>query len=255
MAPAAGAGGDGITAVEVARALNAAQDGGAAAERAAAALWRTASADPDGAFAALAAGADQLVAAAAQTKSPYLERAMRYFSSFAARAPANSEAAAALLEELLARLAGHLSALQRGVRFRAAQLIANILGGLPATLLLEDSVAATLRDALVERLMDKAPAVRAEACHALGHLATDDDEVPCLQGGAPAIATSDLPVFILGQLAHTQLYIHTRSSVTDNCTHLCLHCSLGDMSLTACLRSWQGTRTKTCVLLPSQLCH
>lgn len=186
MAPAArsggsGGGGGGV-AVEVARALNSAQDGGAAAERAATALWRAVSSDPDAAFAALAAGTDHLVAAAALAKSPHLERAVRFFGSFAARAPADSEAAAALLEELLARLSGHLGALQRGVRLRSAQLISNLLGGLPAALLLEDSVADDLRTALTERLLDKAPAVRAEACRALGHLAADGEQARCRAG-------------------------------------------------------------------------
>jgi hypothetical protein len=108
-------------------------------------------------------------------KSTYVERCMRFFGAFTAKTPADNEAAAAVVEELLTHLAGHLSALDKAVRYRSAQLLLQLLAGVPASLLLEDSVAQLLRDSLQERLHDKQPAVRAEACRAVSHLVSDDE--------------------------------------------------------------------------------
>jgi condensin complex subunit 3 len=104
-----------------------------------------------------------------------VERCVRFFGAFAAKTPADNEAAAAVVEELLSHLAGHLSALDKAVRYRSAQLLQQLLSGVPASLLLEDSVAELLRDSLQERLHDKQPAVRAEACRALSHLVSEDE--------------------------------------------------------------------------------
>lgn len=114
-------------------------------------------------------------ALATTQKSPYVERCMRFFGAFAAKTPANDEAAAALVEELLSYLAGLLSALDKAVRYRNAQLLQQLLAGMPASLLLEDSVAELLRESLQERLQDKQPAVRAEACRAVSHLLLKDE--------------------------------------------------------------------------------
>jgi hypothetical protein len=100
---------------------------------------------------------------------------MRFFGAFAAKTPADNEAAAAVVEELLSHLAGHLSALDKAVRYRSAQLLQQLLAGVPASLLLEDSVAQLLRDSLQERLHDKQSAVRAEACKAASHLVSEDE--------------------------------------------------------------------------------
>eukprot|EP00882_Tetradesmus_deserticola_P023886 GHRQ01026053.1.p1 GENE.GHRQ01026053.1~~GHRQ01026053.1.p1 ORF type:complete len:149 (+),score=53.12 GHRQ01026053.1:646-1092(+) len=104
-----------------------------------------------------------------------MERCVRFFGAFAAKTPANDEAAAAVVEELLTHLAGHLSALDKTVRYRSAQLLQQLLAGVPASLLLEDSVAELLRESLQDRLQDKQPVVRAEACRALGHLVSGDE--------------------------------------------------------------------------------
>lgn len=108
-------------------------------------------------------------------KSTYVERCVRFFGAFAAKMPADNEAAAAVVEELLSHLSRHLSALEKAVRYRSAQLLQQLLSGVPASLLLEDWVAELLRDSLQERLHDKQPAVRAEACRALSHLVSEDE--------------------------------------------------------------------------------
>ncbi|KAF6263324.1 nuclear condensing complex subunit [Scenedesmus sp. NREL 46B-D3] len=143
-------------AASVSQLLNSAQDSAAAAERCASSLWKLAVADPDGTYEELRRCVDHLVTLG--QNSPYVERCMRFFGAFAAKTPANDEAAAALVEELLSYLAGLLSALDKAVRYRSAQLLQQLLAGMPASLLLEDSVAELLRENLQERLQDKQPA-------------------------------------------------------------------------------------------------
>eukprot|EP00775_Hariotina_reticulata_P011494 gene11494-11637_t len=109
-------------------------------------------------------------------KSPKVERSIGFFGVLASKAPADSEAAAALVEELLQRLACHLSAADKMVRYRAAQLLQLMLASLPDSLLLEESVVDALRSSLTERLQDKLPAVRAEAVRAVCHLLEADEE-------------------------------------------------------------------------------
>lgn len=100
---------------------------------------------------------------------------MQFFGAFAAKTPPDNEAAAAVVEELLQHLAGHLSVLDKTVRYRSAQLLHQLLSKVPDSLLLEDSVVEELRSSLMERLHDKLPAVRAEACKAISHLVTEDE--------------------------------------------------------------------------------
>uniref|UniRef100_A0A383VSX8 Nuclear condensin complex subunit 3 C-terminal domain-containing protein n=1 Tax=Tetradesmus obliquus TaxID=3088 RepID=A0A383VSX8_TETOB len=162
------------SAVTVGQLLNSAQDSAAAADRCAGSLWKLAVADPDGTYEELRRCVDHLVTLG--QKSTYVERCVRFFGAFAAKTPADNEAAAAVVEELLSHLSRHLSALDKAVRYRSAQLLQQLLSGVPASLLLEDLVAELLRDSLQERLHDKLPAVRAEACRALSHLVSEDED-------------------------------------------------------------------------------
>ncbi|WIA22943.1 hypothetical protein OEZ85_001312 [Tetradesmus obliquus] len=162
------------SAITVGQLLNSAQDSAAAADRCAGSLWKLAVADPDGTYEELRRCVDHLVTLG--QKSTYVERCVRFFGAFAAKMPADNEAAAAVVEELLSHLSRHLSALEKAVRYRSAQLLQQLLSGVPASLLLENSVAELLRDSLQERLHDKQPAVRAEACRALSHLVSEDED-------------------------------------------------------------------------------
>jgi hypothetical protein len=79
----------------------------------------------------------------------------------------------AVLEELLSHVRARLAAADKGVRLRAAQLLQQLLGGLPSELLLDAAVLSELAAALAERLQDKHIAVRAEATRAVCQLITD----------------------------------------------------------------------------------
>jgi hypothetical protein len=98
-----------------------------------------------------------------------VDRCVRFFGLFAAKAP-DTEVGLAVLEELLKHAAGHLGAADKGARLRACQLLQQLLAGLPAGLLLDEAVLAELAGALQQRLQDKLPAVRAEAATALCRL-------------------------------------------------------------------------------------
>lgn len=99
---------------------------------------------------------------------------MRFLAAIAAAAPAN-ETGDAFMEALLHKLASHLGAADRGVRFRAAQALAGALQALPAGACIEEGLAQQLLESLALRLRDKAGDVRQCAARALGRLPEADE--------------------------------------------------------------------------------
>jgi condensin complex subunit 3 len=89
-----------------------------------------------------------------------------------------------VVEGLLTHLAGRTAAADKAVRFHACQLLQQLLLQLPEAVLEDDAVLETLSEALLERLQDKQPGVRAEAVKALCHLSRHQ-EVGCL--GVPVL--------------------------------------------------------------------
>jgi hypothetical protein len=126
---------------------------------------------------------------------------MGFFGLLGSKAPADSEVAAAIIEELLQRLASHLCAADKVVRYRAGQLMQLMLARLPDSLLLEESVVDGLRNSLTERLQDKLPAVRTEAVRAICHLQKADEEV----GATPKPVGQGAPVDL-------QIHQHTHAA-------------------------------------------
>lgn len=108
---------------------------------------------------------------------------------FASKAPPENEVAAAFLEELLQQLASHLSAVDKTIRYRSCQLLQHLLSGLPDHVFLDESVAATLRQQLAERLQDRLVAVRTEAVRCICHL-IDDSQVRTCSNGHNTILTA-----------------------------------------------------------------
>jgi len=115
-----------------------------------------------------------LVVDATPQKSPHVDRCIKLFGLFASKAPPDSEVASAVLEELLQHSAGHLSAADKTVRYHACQLLQQLLSRLPEGLLVDEAVLDTLTEAMLERLQDKLPGIRAEAVRALCQLMNDE---------------------------------------------------------------------------------
>ncbi len=80
-----------------------------------------------------------------------------------------------VLEALLLWLADVSHANNRGVRFRACQLIGSIMSGMPEDAEISDEVFDVLRDALLERFQDKYPVVRAAAVRGAARLPVPDE--------------------------------------------------------------------------------
>jgi hypothetical protein len=104
-------------------------------------------------------------------KSPHVQSCITFFSSFGSKAPQASEAATAVAEGLLTHLARHSAVADKSVRFHACQLLHQLLSQLPASVLSDDAVLDSLTEALLERLQDKQPGIRAEAVRGLCDLA------------------------------------------------------------------------------------
>ncbi len=111
-------------------------------------------------------------------KDAPVERCCRFLGALAAHLPAEDEACCIALEDLLEQLAGKLCALDKVVRFRAAQLLGNALQGLPASAQLSEGTLEELGEALTARLADKVTVVRAQAARALGRLCNADEVRP-----------------------------------------------------------------------------
>lgn len=96
------------------------------------------------------------------------DRLLRFFAAFAAEVASQEQLD--FLEPLIAKLAELSRAKEHAFRWRACQLLQALMGGLPADAALTDDVADALQEAMLERLDDGKPAVRAAAVRALARL-------------------------------------------------------------------------------------
>jgi len=108
-------------------------------------------------------------------KCPPVDRCVRYLGAIAALSPP-TDAATAFIEALMTKLASHLEAADRAVRFRAAQALACVLQALPPGACVDEELAQLLAEGLQDRLRDKAADVRLCAARALGRLPAADAE-------------------------------------------------------------------------------
>ncbi len=99
---------------------------------------------------------------------------MRYLGAIASLAPATA-AGEAFTERLMTKLASHLEAAERPVRFRAAQALAATLQALPPGACVDEDLAQLLAEGLRDRLRDKGADVRLCAARALGRLPAADE--------------------------------------------------------------------------------
>lgn len=105
---------------------------------------------------------------------------MRFLGAVANHLP-EDEALQLVLEALLEYLSSHVQAMDKLVRFRSCQAIYHVLTGLPPTAGISEDLADSLCSALIERLQDKVPQVRAQAAKALGRLALADEVCSAVQ--------------------------------------------------------------------------
>ena len=98
----------------------------------------------------------------------YQDRLLRFFTAFASEVA--SQGQLDYLEPLIAQLAELSYAKDPTARWRACQLLQAIIGGLPGDADLADEVADALQEAMLDRLEDGKPGVRAAAVKALARL-------------------------------------------------------------------------------------
>ncbi|PSC71431.1 condensin complex subunit 3 [Micractinium conductrix] len=151
----------------VAQLLNEVQRGAASAHlRYAKMLWEVATADAEGTL-------DQLLTAAkwfATVAEPtvYQTRLVNFFGTFANEC--SSDDRAAFIEALLLPLVELTYAKDATARWRFCQLLHALVGSLPPDVELSDEVATPFEAAMLERLEDSKPNVRATAVRALSRL-------------------------------------------------------------------------------------
>ena len=75
------------------------------------------------------------------------------------------------------------TAKDKGIRFRACQIIAGVLNGLGADAEVSDELYERMTDVMLERIRDKMPPVRAQAARALSRLQDGGD---CLLYTSPS---------------------------------------------------------------------
>ncbi|RWW53672.1 hypothetical protein BHE74_00039816 [Ensete ventricosum] len=105
------------------------------------------------------------------------ERAVRFVSAFAARRDEKDAAVCdAFLEEFLRFLLVAAAAAHRPARFRACQIISEIIMRLPDDAEVSDELWDEVIDSMKQRVGDKVPAVRAFAVRALSRFVNDGDD-------------------------------------------------------------------------------
>ncbi|CAG9463449.1 unnamed protein product [Pedinophyceae sp. YPF-701] len=110
-------------------------------------------------------------------KEPNVERVVRFVAEFAAAAGEGDEEASAFLGNLLERLVDYSDCSNKAVRYRSCQIIAETLQSLSEDADVSEDTVEAVEQAMVVRLRDKIPQVRAMAVRALHRLldAGDDD--------------------------------------------------------------------------------
>ncbi|XP_064939110.1 uncharacterized protein LOC135583761 isoform X3 [Musa acuminata AAA Group] len=105
------------------------------------------------------------------------ERAVRFVSAFAARRDEKDAVVCdAFLEEFLRFLLVAAAAAHRPARFRACQIISEIIMRLPDDAEVSDELWDEVLDSMKQRVRDKVPAVRAFAVRALSRFVNDGDD-------------------------------------------------------------------------------
>ncbi|WOL13772.1 condensin complex subunit 3 isoform X1 [Canna indica] len=105
------------------------------------------------------------------------ERAVRFISAFAARRDEKDAAASdAFLEEFLRFLLVAAAAAHRAARFRACQIISEIIMRLPDDAEVSDELWDEVIESMKERVGDKVPAIRGFAIRALSRFANDGED-------------------------------------------------------------------------------
>ena len=160
----------------VARALNEAQRGGAAAHRRWSRLLgdRLRAGEPaEALLAELRPCLERLLLS--PKREPPAERAVRFVVTFLCTPDGLDGAKAELAEGVLAWLASRSMALDRGVRFRCCQLVAGVLNAFSGEIELDDGLLDAVAQAMALRLNDREPQVRALATRALARLQDPGD--------------------------------------------------------------------------------
>ena len=106
-------------------------------------------------------------------KSVYQDRLLKFFATVAAEA--SSEERVVCVEALLEALAELTCAKDTTPRWRACQLVHALLVSLPPSAAISDEVADAVQAALLERLEDSKPTVKAQAVRALSRLPDPGD--------------------------------------------------------------------------------
>ena len=155
----------------VARALNEAQRGGAAAHRRWSGLLgdRLRAGEPAEALLAELRPCLERLLLCPKREAP-VERAVRFVVTFLCTPDGLDAAKAELAEGVLAWLASRSMALDRGVRFRCCQMVAGVLNSFSGEIELDDTLLDAVAQAMALRLSDREPQVRALATRALARL-------------------------------------------------------------------------------------
>eukprot|EP00951_Prasinocladus_malaysianus_P045395 scaffold603667_cov52-Prasinocladus_malaysianus.AAC.1 len=104
------------------------------------------------------------------------DRVVRFLIIFATQQPpGRQEECTALVEGIMTFLLGLVNALDKTIRFRVCQLLAGIFNDLPADAEVSGELADNLQEAMLERMKDKMPQIRAQAVRALCRLADPGD--------------------------------------------------------------------------------
>ncbi|KAJ0987235.1 hypothetical protein J5N97_005591 [Dioscorea zingiberensis] len=109
-------------------------------------------------------------------RTPGSERTVRFISAFAAHRNVRDPAVCdAFLEEFLRYLLVAAGAAHRSARFRACQIISEIIMQLPDDTEVSDEVWDEVIESMKQRMKDKVPAIRSFAVRALSRFANDGD--------------------------------------------------------------------------------
>jgi hypothetical protein len=103
----------------------------------------------------------------------YQDRILRFMATFASQV--SDQEQLDFMEAVLQELVELSFAADHAARWRACQLIHCVMGSLPGEAALADDVADAVQDAMLERLDDAKPNVRAAAVRALARLPMPDD--------------------------------------------------------------------------------
>lgn len=144
-------------------------------------------------------------------KAAAAERLVRFIAVLISEAPVGAAPGAAdaaqAVEALLSLLAEHTAARDKTVRFRACQILNHALHGLSADAELGEDTVEEVQKALLVRLADKAPPVRAQAVRALARM-TVPDEVRAWSGFVQGIGGESCPAGLMSASAATAVCLH-----------------------------------------------